>query len=79
MGAITLEIAQAQLKSWLDASTAAAQGQSYSLDIGGSRRQITRADAVAIQKQIQYWSGMVNRLSNGSSSPSIRLGMPRDF
>ena len=51
MAGITLAQAEAQLASWLAASTAVAGGQAYT--IGG--RSLTRADARSIQQQIDFW------------------------
>lgn len=64
MAGITLEVAQAQLTVWLAASTAVASGQEYEIDAGnGSRRRLKRVDAAEIREQLNYWSGMVARLT----------------
>lgn len=61
MAGITLAQAEAQLQVWMDASTAVASGQSYTI----ADRSLTRADARAIQQQIQYWDQKVKALSRG--------------
>ncbi|GJQ59778.1 MAG: hypothetical protein D8M57_13190 [Candidatus Scalindua sp. AMX11] len=61
MAGITLVQAQAQLTTWLDASTKIASGQSYNI----GNRTLTRADVKYLQEQIEYWNKMVNTLSSG--------------
>ncbi len=51
MAGITLAQAESQLGLWMAASEKVAQGQSYT--IGG--HTLTRADARAIQQQVDYW------------------------
>lgn len=63
MAGITLAQAQEQLASWLAASTAVAGGQSYTI---GSR-SLTRADARAIQQQIDYWDKKCQELGGTSN------------
>lgn len=78
MAAITLAQAQSHLQSWLDADIALTEGQSYAIDVAGSRRTLTRADAAEVRKNIDYWSSMVTRLQRGSRAPRVRLAVPRD-
>jgi hypothetical protein len=61
MAGITITQANAQLDSWLTASTAVATGQSYS--IGG--RSLTRANAKEIRENITFWDMQVKRLTRG--------------
>ena len=63
MAGITLAQAEAQLTSWLAASTAVAGGQAYT--IGG--RSLTRADARAIQQQIDFWDKKCQEISGESN------------
>jgi len=70
MAGITLAQAEAQLTAWMAASTAVASGQSYSI----ADRSLTRADARAIQQQIQFWDQKVKDLSRGGIR--IRGGTP---
>lgn len=58
MAGITLAQAEAQLATWLAASTAVASGQSYSIN----GRSLSRVDAGEIREQIDYWQGWVTRL-----------------
>lgn len=67
MAGITLEQAQAQLDSWLAASTAVATSQSYEIDTSNGRRKLTRADAAEVRQQITYWQEKVNTLTNASA------------
>lgn len=71
MAGITTAQAEAQLASWLAASTAAASGQSYSI----GNRTLTRADTDHILQQVQFWQGMVVSLSR--SGPTITGATPR--
>ena len=68
MAGITFAQAEAQLTNWLAASTAVAGGQAYT--IGG--RSLTRADARAIQQQIDFWDKKCQELS-GESNVSRKI------
>jgi hypothetical protein len=61
MAGITLE--QAQLAAWLNASSAVAGNQSYSIDTGNGQRTLTRANAAEILEQITFWNNMVIKLT----------------
>lgn len=63
MAGITLEQAQAQLDSWIAASTAVASGQEYEIDTGNGRRRLRRADAATIKEMIEFWNGQVQSLT----------------
>ena len=78
MPAITLDEAKAKLKTWMDADDALALSQSYSIDVGGTRRTLTRADAKQVQDRINYWRREVERLERGTTAPRVRLAVPRD-
>ncbi|MCF6147282.1 MAG: hypothetical protein E3K37_01340 [Candidatus Kuenenia sp.] len=61
MAGITLAEAEAQLSTWLAASTAVASGQSYSI----AGRALTRANASEIRENITFWDNHVKRLTRG--------------
>lgn len=61
MAGITLAEAEAQLTAWMDASTAVASNQSYSIN----GRSLSRADAAQIRENIKFWDQQVKRLSRG--------------
>jgi hypothetical protein len=63
MAGITLADAEAQLAAWLAASTAVANGQSYTIE----GRSLTRADAAEIRRSLDYWDQKVQTLSMRSS------------
>jgi len=67
MAGLTLENAEAQLAIWLAADTALAGGaQSYRIETGvGTSRQVTRADAAQIQRNIDYWDQKCKQLGRG--------------
>jgi len=65
MSGLTLSDAERQLKIWLAASEAVAQGQSYSISTEGGSRSLSRTNAQEILKQIQFWDAQVKRLSRG--------------
>ncbi|WP_440640268.1 DUF6148 family protein [Bradyrhizobium sp. PUT101] len=67
MAGITLAQAQAQLEAWLAASIAVASNQSYEIDTGNGSRKLQRADAGAIQQQIDYWQRMVSKLTSSAA------------
>lgn len=63
MAGITLAQAQAQLDTWLAASTAVATGQEYEISTGTGMRKLRRADLGQIQSQIKFWDERVNALT----------------
>ena len=75
MAGITLEIAEARLTAYLAAEEAVMAGQRYVIDIGGNRREVTRADLAAIQAGITLWNGRCKALSAGGR-PSVRYVIP---
>lgn len=66
MSGITLAQAEAQLTTWLAASTAVATSQSYTITSGESTRVLTRANAKEIRENITFWQGWVTRLTPSS-------------
>ncbi len=72
MAGITLAQAEAQLSTWISASTAVASGQSYAI----GTRQLTRVDAAEIREQLQFWDAKVKELSRGTSGIRVRGGTP---
>ncbi|WBL75608.1 DUF6148 family protein [Bradyrhizobium xenonodulans] len=63
MAGITLEQAQAQLATWIAASTAVAASQSYEIETGNGRRKLQRADAAEIRQMIEFWDAQVKTLT----------------
>jgi hypothetical protein len=78
MSSINLTEARAKLKTWMDADDSLAFSQSYSIDVGGTKRVLTRADAKQVQDRINYWRKEVERLERGTTAPRVRLVIPRD-
>ena len=74
--ALTLEQAQARLQAYLDAEEAVLTGQAYRMDMGGSSRQLTRADLSSIQKGISLWEGRVARIARGGGMKVMEV-IPR--
>ena len=70
MAGITLAIAEARLTAYLDAEAAVLNNQKYEIDLGGSRRSLTRADLAEVRKGIEYWSALTTRLSNAATGGS---------
>lgn len=66
MAGITLAQAEAQLARWLEADSAVAQGQSFTIE----GRSVTKADARAITEKIRFWEGKVAQLSRAASGRS---------
>ncbi len=73
MPAISLATAQAQLTLWIEADTAVASGQSYTI---GSR-SLTRASAAEITEKIKFWQSKCASLARGGGV-RIRRVLPRD-
>lgn len=69
---ITSAQAQEHLDAWLAADLAVAKGQSYSL----AGRTLTRADAVEIRENVEYWEARVNSMENGGTGGArVRYGV----
>lgn len=64
MAGITLAQAEAQLALWLAADAAVALNQSYRIN----ERQFTKADALEVRKNVQFWEARVQRLSGGGGA-----------
>lgn len=73
MAGITLAQAEAQLASWLAASTAVAGNQSYQI----GDRTLTRANAAEIQSMVKFWNEQVKELSGSGAGVRIGYGVPR--
>lgn len=77
MAGITIAHAETQLALWLAADAAVASNQSYSISSGGgSSRQLTRADALEIRNNIEYWDKWCRRLSGTAPDGTTRSGIP---
>ncbi len=72
MAGITLETAEKQLALWIEAATAVASNQSYSIN----NRSLTRADAGAIQNQIDFWDTKCKSLGRPNGGLTIRYVVP---
>lgn len=68
MSGITLAQAEAQLTLWLNASTAIASGQEYTI----GDRHLKRADLAEVRESIKMWEGYVQRLSNSRTGMRVR-------
>lgn len=75
MGGITLEIAREHLNTWLEAESALATSQSYTM----GTMSLTRADLGNVREQIKYWSDWVTKLErSGTGRNRIYRGIPMD-
>ncbi|BBK44134.1 hypothetical protein STVA_41540 [Allostella vacuolata] len=73
MAGITLAQAEAQLAAWLAASEAVARNQSYRI----GERQLTRADAGEVLRQVTYWDGRVQALAAAATGQGrVRQAVP---
>lgn len=70
MAGITLAQAEAKLALWMQAEEALAVSQSYSIEVDGSRRELTRADLAEVGRRITYWNNIVISLSARASGRS---------
>lgn len=75
MSDVTLAQAEAHLTAWLNADTAVASGQAYSI----GDRSLTRANSREIRENINYWRGLVTRLTAGSTGARVMRVLPRDI
>lgn len=68
--------ARIKLFEWLDAESAVAGGQAYTI---GSR-SLTRADLSRIAERIRFWRAEVERLESGRpAGPRVMRAVPRDL
>ena len=67
MAGITLQYAEKQLASWLEADDKVSRSQSYT----HNGRQLSRVDAAEITNKIEYWNRKVEELS-GNRRRGIR-------
>lgn len=70
MAGITLADAEAKLALWMAAEERLAVSQSYSIDVDGSRRELTRADLREVAARISFWDGKVAQLRRRASGRS---------
>ena len=63
MAGITLTDAETNLATWIAASAAIANSQSYTITSQESTRTLTRADLGKVMEMIEFWQGWVNKLS----------------
>lgn len=76
MAGITLETAQSQLDTWLEAERKVTHGQSYQI----GNRMLTYADVTQIGKRIEYWSNKVEELSRKKAGRNRMYHfVPRDL
>ncbi len=78
MAAISLKTAKKHLDMWLEAESAVAVNQSYT--IGG--KTLTRANLGEIRKQIEYWNSKVSALENAAKNKGrnrVYRVVPRDL
>jgi hypothetical protein len=73
MAGITLTIAQAALDRWVAADVALATSQSYEIETNGTRRKLTRADAVEVRHNITFWDGKVRELTTAAGGGRRRI------
>lgn len=74
---VTLEYARRMLLRWMEAEEAVATGQSYTIDVGGSVRTLTRVNAAEIRERIEYWETRVAELEAGQESRRGRINIGR--
>lgn len=68
---ISRDTAQQHLDAWLAADMAVSRGQRYKI----ADRELTRADAAEIRKNIDYWQGHVSRAVRGGRRMTIGYGV----
>ena len=70
---MTLADAQLALTATKEAYFAALGGKSYTINLGGTSRSVTRNDAEFLRKEWERWELIVSNLQNG------RRGIPTRF
>lgn len=72
---LTLTQAQANLDAWVACSLAVAKKQSYTIQVDGSERTMTSANAEHIDRMIDYWRGKVREISAAEAAGGRRGGI----
>jgi hypothetical protein len=75
---INLEIAKNQLNTWLAANLAVASGQAYEIEMGGTKRKLTRVNSKEILEQIKFWSKEIALLESGQKGIQTKYVIPRE-
>ena len=76
--AFTVSECRERLQIWLDAETAIASGQSYTID----NRRLERANLAQVREQIKFWRNELSRASavaSGKGRRRITRIVPRDL
>lgn len=73
-GRVALELALDNYELWFKANQALSQNKEYEISNGqNSKRKLTRADAIEVQKNLEYWENEIARIQGVSiNSPKIR-------
>lgn len=74
---MTLAEKQNYLARWKAAYESVMTGKSYTINTGGTTKNLTRQDADTILKHMNYWQQEVARAESGKSGLNIRFGAPR--
>ena len=64
--------AEEKLAEWMDADTAVATGQAYSI----GERSLTRANSREIRENILFWNRMVAALTTSRRGPTLKGATP---
>ncbi len=71
MAVISLAVAEARLQTYIDAEEAIlVRGQNYTIEMGDSRRVLTRGDLAEIRRGIDYWTNKVAQLKRSAARTS---------
>lgn len=76
--AFSVEQCNSRLQMWLEAETAIATGQSYTID----NRRLDRANLAQVREQIKFWQkelAKAESVSNGHSRRRTVRIVPRDL
>lgn len=72
---LSLAQAQANLDAWIACSLAVAKKQSYTIQVDGSERTMTHAQAGFIDRMIDYWRVKVREISASEAAGGRRVGI----
>lgn len=76
--AFTVAQCNERLQIWLDAETAIASGQSYSID----NRRLERANLAQVREQIRFWQNELAKAkaaTSGRGRRKVTQVIPKDF
>lgn len=75
--AVSLETAESYVSELEKAYLAAISGSSYTIDVGGSKRTLSRQNIEIIKEELLYWNNYVEQKKSGKSVDTVKIKLGR--